>query len=50
LIDLVRAGRMKAVEIRKIDGDGLAEAPAGLLDLLRSAGFTDGYRGLVARG
>ena len=50
LIDLVRAGRMKGVEIRKVDGDGLADAPAGLVDLLRSAGFADGYRGLVARG
>ena len=50
LIDLVKSGRMKAVEIRKIDGDGLADAPAGLVDLLRSAGFADGYRGLVARG
>ncbi len=50
LIDLVRAGRIKVVEIRKIDGEGLADAPAGLVDLLRSAGFADGYRGLVARG
>ncbi len=50
LIGLVHAGRMKAVEIRKVDGDGLADAPVALLDLLRSAGFADGYRGLVARG
>ena len=50
LVDLVRAGRVKAVEIRKVDGDGLADAPVGLLDLLRSVGFADGYRGLVARG
>jgi ATP-dependent Lhr-like helicase len=50
LIDLVKTGRVKAVEIRKIDGEGLADAPAGLIDLLRSAGFADGYRGLVVRG
>ena len=50
LIDLVRAERMKSVDIRKVDGEGLADAPAGLVDLLRSAGFADGYRGLVARG
>ena len=50
LIDLVKTGRVKAVEIRKIDGDGLADAPVGLVDLLRSAGFADGYRGLVVRG
>ncbi len=50
LIDLVKSGRTKTVEIRKIDGDGLADAPAGLVDLLRSAGFADGYRGLVVRG
>jgi ATP-dependent Lhr-like helicase len=50
LIELVRAGRVKMVEIRKVDGVGLADVPAGLVDLLRSAGFADGYRGLVARG
>ncbi len=50
LIDLVKSGRVKAVEVRKIDGDGLADAPAGLVELLRSAGFVDGYRGLVVRG
>ena len=50
LISLVKDGRVKSVEIRKVNGDGLADAPALLLDLLRSAGFADGYRGLVARG
>jgi ATP-dependent Lhr-like helicase len=38
------------VEIRKVDGGGLAEAPAGLVELLRTAGFADGYRGMIARG
>ena len=43
---------MKSVEIRKVNGDGLtgAAVPGGLVELLRSAGFADGYRGLVARG
>ncbi len=50
LVGLAKAGRLKIVEIRKIDGEGLADAPVGLVDLLRSAGFVDGYRGLVVRG
>jgi ATP-dependent Lhr-like helicase len=50
LIDLVSSGRARAMEIRRVDGDGIAEVPGGLVDLLRSAGFSDGYRGLVARG
>ena len=52
LISLVNDGRMKSVEIRKVNGDGLtgAAVPGGLLELLRSAGFADGYRGLIARG
>ena len=49
-VDPALRERLKAVEIRKVDGDGLADAPVGLLDLLRSVGFADGYRGLVARG
>ncbi len=50
LIDLAHAGRAKTVEIRKIDGATLAspDAPAGVVEMLRAAGFSDGYRGLVA--
>ena len=35
-----------------LNGDGLtgAAVPEGLVELLRSGGFTDGYRGLIARG
>ncbi len=52
LISLVKDGRMKSVEIRKVNGDGVggAAVPGGLVELLRSAGFADGYRGLIARG
>ncbi len=52
LISLVNDGRMKSVEIRKVNGDGLtgAAVPGGLVELLRAAGFADGYRGLIARG
>jgi ATP-dependent Lhr-like helicase len=50
LISLVKEDRVRSVEIRKVNGVGLAEAPTGLVELLRTAGFADGYRGLVARG
>ncbi len=49
LISLVKDDRVRSVEIRKVDGGSLAEAPAVLVELLRAAGFADGYRGLVAR-
>jgi ATP-dependent Lhr-like helicase len=49
LADQVRAGRLRKVELRKIDGDALATAPAGaaITNVAKSAGYTDGYRGLV---
>jgi ATP-dependent Lhr-like helicase len=52
LIALVNDGRLKTVEIRKVNGDGLmgAAVPAGLVESLRTVGFSDGYRGLIARG
>jgi ATP-dependent Lhr-like helicase len=46
---LVKNGRAKVVEVRKIDGDPVADAPAAIVDALRAAGFADGYRGLVYR-
>ena len=49
LVSLVEHDRLRSVEVRKIDGDGLADAPAGLLEMLRAAGFVDGYRGLTLR-
>ncbi len=51
LVAMVRDGRARAVEVRKVNGESLtADVPEGLLDLLRSAGFVDGYRGLTFRG
>ncbi len=49
LADQVRAGRMRKVELRKIDGDALSSSPIGLeiASAARAAGFTDSYRGLV---
>ncbi len=48
---LVKDGRMKSLEIRKVNGDVItgADAPDGLLELLRAAGFADGYRGMTFR-
>ncbi len=51
LAAMVRDGRARAVEVRKVNGETLTgDVPDGLLDLLRSAGFVDGYRGLTFRG
>ncbi len=52
LISLVKDGRVKSIEIRKVNGDGLSGAAVtgGLVELLRNTGFADGYRGLIARG
>jgi ATP-dependent Lhr-like helicase len=49
---LVRDGRLKLLEIRKVNGDTLtgADAPEGFVELLRAAGFADGYRGMTFRG
>jgi ATP-dependent Lhr-like helicase len=47
LADLVRTGRQRAVEVRKVDGGAVTDEVA---DVLRAAGFADGYRGLVVRG
>jgi ATP-dependent Lhr-like helicase len=50
LVTLVKTDRARSIEIRKIDGNGLADAPEGILGILRAAGFVDGYRGLTHRG
>jgi len=49
LISLVKHDRLRSVEVRKVNGEGLGDAPAGLLEMLRVAGFADGYRGLTFR-
>jgi ATP-dependent Lhr-like helicase len=43
----VKDGRLKALEIAKIDGEPSALSPYA--EVLRSAGFVDGYKGLVLR-
>ena len=50
LVTLVKTDRARSVEIRKIDGNRLADAPEGIIQILRAAGFVDGYRGLTHRG
>jgi ATP-dependent helicase Lhr and Lhr-like helicase len=49
LADQVRAGRLRKVELRKVDGDALTASPVGteVAAAAKAAGFTDGYRGLV---
>jgi ATP-dependent Lhr-like helicase len=50
LVTLVKTDRTRSIEVRKIDGNGLADAPERVLQALRTAGFVDGYRGLTHRG
>ena len=45
---LVTSGRLRKVEIAKVDGEPVRESPA-VVEALTDAGFSDGYRGLVAR-
>ena len=49
LVSLVKDDRLRSSEVRKINGDGLVDAPVGILEILRTAGFVDGYRGLTYR-
>jgi len=45
---LVKDGRVRSLEIARIDGDPVAEHPE-VADRLRTAGFGDGYKGLTFR-
>ena len=45
---LVTSGRLRKLEISRVDGEDVRETPVAAL--LRAAGFTDGYRGLTLRG
>jgi ATP-dependent Lhr-like helicase len=47
LASVVRSGRRRSIEIAKVDGAPVRESPHA--DLLRAAGFADGYKGLVLR-
>jgi ATP-dependent Lhr-like helicase len=49
LASLVKDGRVRALEIRKVNGDPVADAPE-VAGALKRVGFVDGYRGLVLRG
>jgi ATP-dependent Lhr-like helicase len=48
LVQIVKDGRVRSIELRRIDGDAITSSP--WLAPLRAAGFADGYRGLVLRG
>ena len=48
LTGLVKNGRYRALEIAKVDGEPVRETD--LADVLRDAGFADGYKGLTYRG
>ena len=48
LAALVKDGRVRALEIRKVDGQPVTAAPEVVASLQR-VGFVDGYRGLVLR-
>jgi ATP-dependent Lhr-like helicase len=48
LIGLVKDGRIRKLELQRIDGLPAAESP--LAERLRDAGFAEGYRGLTVRG
>ncbi len=52
LMPLVPSRRVKSIEVRKVNGDPLTapDAPAGFVEILRAAGFADGYRGMTYRG
>ncbi len=49
LMALVKDGRARTVEVRKVNGEPL-DPRSVLADALRTAGFQEGYKGLVARG
>ncbi|MDY7104365.1 MAG: DEAD/DEAH box helicase [Actinomycetota bacterium] len=44
---LIDRGRLRRLEIAKVDGGPVSESPH--VDALRAAGFVDGYKGLVLR-
>jgi ATP-dependent Lhr-like helicase len=51
LVEQVKDGRWRSIEVRKIDGQPVMgdSVDAALVARLRSAGFAQGYRGLVLR-
>jgi ATP-dependent Lhr-like helicase len=49
LAGLVDSGRLRSLEIRAVDGDGVHECAPEVLDALRGAGFQQSYKGYVRR-
>jgi ATP-dependent Lhr-like helicase len=49
LATLVKDGRQRSIEVRKVNGDPIDRNGAEASALL-AAGFADGYRGLTLRG
>jgi ATP-dependent Lhr-like helicase len=47
LVSLVKDGRIRRIELARIDGEQAASSP--FAQALRDAGFADGYRGFVLR-
>jgi hypothetical protein len=47
LARLVKDGRLRQLEIQRVDGLPVRESDA--LEALRAAGFRDGYRGVILR-
>jgi ATP-dependent Lhr-like helicase len=48
IVGLVKDGRLRRVELSRVDGEPVADSP--LASALRERGFVDGYRGLSYRG
>ncbi len=48
LASLVKDGRLRKIDLLRIDGDPSSDSPHA--DALRRGGFVDGYRGLTLRG
>jgi ATP-dependent Lhr-like helicase len=49
LAALVKDGRMRSLEVRKVDGEAVGSAPEVVRTALVRSGFVEGYRGLVMR-
>jgi ATP-dependent Lhr-like helicase len=48
LVSLVKDGRVRAIEVRRVDGVPIHESVHA--ERLRAAGFVESYRGLALRG
>ncbi len=50
LAALVKDGRARSIEVRKVDGQPITAGSGDVVAALKRAGFADGYRGLVMKG